>query len=250
MPELNSIQGLLTLRKQTRAVTEVLRTQMTEYLATLTPLLRPRTVLGDYVQGGAKESSKRSDKAYKELVALYEEVARSRPFLLDRDLKPPLDLGGATLEISPVDYRHVALADGASRALMVRSPLRWVVTYTGMGLPRLTELLSARTRNAEDLQRVVLHSLALNVIFANQPGVAAILEALHFKVGTSHQEEFGPLPIAYIGASIRTERPPDDVLLQSAELSGMDAFEEVVTIDDIHRMDDPLKGKLLAALNV
>ena len=51
----DSIQSLLVLRKLTRAITDVVRVQMTEYLTTLTPLLRPTSVLGDYIQGGQKE---------------------------------------------------------------------------------------------------------------------------------------------------------------------------------------------------
>jgi hypothetical protein len=53
----DSIQSLLILRKLTRAIAEAVRQQMTEYLATLAPLLRPPTVLGDYIQGGAKEAT-------------------------------------------------------------------------------------------------------------------------------------------------------------------------------------------------
>ena len=45
--------------------------------------------------------------------------------------------------------------------------------------------------------------------------------------------EFGPLPITRIGVAISTKRPSDDVILQSAELTGMDAFEEVVNVEDL-----------------
>ena len=50
----DGVQSLLVLRKLTRAITDVVRVQMTEYLKTLTPLLRPKAVLGDYVQGGVE----------------------------------------------------------------------------------------------------------------------------------------------------------------------------------------------------
>jgi hypothetical protein len=35
------------------------------------------------------------------------------------------------------------------------------------------------------------------------------------------------------------------VILQSAELTGMDAFEEVVNVDDLSKLRDPLKERLL-----
>ena len=56
----DSTQSLLVLRKLTRAIADSVRTQMTEYLATLAPLLRPKMVLGDYVEDGSKESTRRT----------------------------------------------------------------------------------------------------------------------------------------------------------------------------------------------
>ncbi|MEJ7712134.1 MAG: hypothetical protein WKF84_20310 [Pyrinomonadaceae bacterium] len=57
-----SIQKLLTLRKVTRAVSDTLRAQMKEHLTTLAPLLRPKAVLGDYIQSSAKESARGGEK--------------------------------------------------------------------------------------------------------------------------------------------------------------------------------------------
>src|SRR4029077_5566229 len=104
----DSIQSLLALRKLTRAITDAVRVQMTEYLKTLTPLLRPKAVLGDYVQGGPKEPSRKSDKALGDLQALYETVATARPYNLARELAPPLSFTSVGLEITPLDYYHVA----------------------------------------------------------------------------------------------------------------------------------------------
>jgi hypothetical protein len=85
----DGVQSLLVLRKLTRAITDVVRVQMTEYLKTLAPLLRPKAVLGDYVQGGLKEPSRKSDKAFTDLQALYDTVATARPYNLPRELTPP-----------------------------------------------------------------------------------------------------------------------------------------------------------------
>ena len=48
---------LLALRKLTRAIAELVRGQLKDYLSTLTPLLRPRHVLGEYVQRGVKQAT-------------------------------------------------------------------------------------------------------------------------------------------------------------------------------------------------
>ena len=68
-------QHLLQLRKLTRAVSDQLRGQLKDYLVTLSPLIRPRTVLGDYVQGSLKETVRGADKTFKDLQSLYESVA-------------------------------------------------------------------------------------------------------------------------------------------------------------------------------
>ena len=52
----DSTQSLLVLRKLTRAIADVVRAQMTEYLATLAPLLRPKMVLGEHVEDGTNKA--------------------------------------------------------------------------------------------------------------------------------------------------------------------------------------------------
>ncbi len=45
--------------------------------------------------------------------------------------------------------------------------------------------------------------------------------------------QFGDLPITRIGVPISTIRPSDAVVIESAEMTGMDAFEEIVKVEDI-----------------
>ena len=146
----DSIQSLLALRKLTRAITDVVRVQMTEYLKTLTPLLRPKAVLGDYVQGGLKEPSRKADKAFGDLQALYETVAVAKPYNLPRELSPPLSFTSVGLEITPLDYYHVAQSGADTRKIKVRCPLTWVLTYTDFPPTRLQELLDTKARSVEE----------------------------------------------------------------------------------------------------
>jgi hypothetical protein len=240
-----STQSLLVLRKLTRAIADVVRAQMTEYLATLAPLLRPKMVLGDYVEGGSKESTRRADKAFKELQALYEKVASTKPYNLSRELTLPLRLAGTGLEITAVDSPHVVQSGSESRTIMVRSPLTWTLTYAGYAPTRMPDLLKAKLRAGDELTQLVVSYLLMHVVTTNSPGLMHMFEALHFPITTTTTDEFGPLPITRIGVGISTERPSDDVILQSAELTGMDAFEEVVNVDDLAQLRDPLKERLL-----
>ena len=240
----DSTQSLLVLRKLTRAIADSVRTQMTEYLATLAPLLRPKMVFGDYVEDGSKESTRRSDKAYKELQALWQQ----RPFSSDRELTAPVDVGGASLEITPFDYPYRASHDGQVKALTMRSPLRWVISYAGFSPVRLLELAGQKGRSSDELQRFMMHYLVLHVVVSNQSGLGKMFNALHFPLGTAYFDELPGLPITQIGCAVSTRRPPDSVIVQSAELTGMDGFEEVVVVEDILALTDPLRARMVEAV--
>jgi hypothetical protein len=242
----DSVQSLLVLRKLTRAITDAVRVQMSEYLKTLSPLLRPKAVLGDYVQGGPKEPSRKSDKAFATLQALYDAVAGARPYNLPKELNPPLSFSSNDLEITPLDYYHLAKSGTENRKIKVRSPLTWVLTYSGYPPNRLQELLDTKARSIEELQRFVLNYLVLHVATTSEPGLTQVFEALHFPLTTSKSQEFGDLPITRIGIGIATSRPSDAVMIESAELTGMDNFEEIVKVEDIAQVTDPLKERLLA----
>jgi hypothetical protein len=242
----DSVQSLLVLRKLTRAITEVVRAQMAEHLATLTPLLRPTAVLGEYVQGGQKEGSRKADKAFRELESLYQTVCTTRPFNLPKELpSPPLSILSTGLEITPYEYPHLVGSGSSARRITVRAPLTWTLTYTGFGPARLQELLSTKMRSNEEVMKIALTYLALHVVLTNQPGLLKIFDALHLPVTTVKVAEFGDLPVTRIGASAATRRPADAVIVESAELTGMDAFEEVVDVDEIAQMRDPMRETLL-----
>ena len=95
------------------------------------------------------------------------------------------------------------------------------------------------------MYQLVISYLLMHVVTTNSPGLTRVFEALHFPITASSAPEFGPLPITRIGVGMSTARPPDAVILQSAELTGMDAFEEVVNLDDLSGLRDPLIERLL-----
>jgi hypothetical protein len=206
--------------------------------------LRPETVFGDHIQGAQKEPSHKADQALRELQALYETVAPKKPLNLRRELTPPFHFSNVGLEITPLDYTYVAQTGSGTKNITVRSPLTWTLTYTGFAPPRLQEVLDQRVRG-DELQRFILSYLLIHLVTKHRPGVMQILEGLHFPVTTGTSPEFGELPMTRIGVGISTERPSDAVVVESAELTGMDAFEEVVNVEDIARLRDPLKERLL-----
>jgi hypothetical protein len=250
MDERYSTKGLLALRKLTRAVGDLFRGQLKEHFETLGPLLRPRNVLGEYVQPATKETVKGAETAFKELQGLYEKVATSKPFHLPKELKPPLSVMSTALELTPMEYSHVAKTDRDTKTVTVSSPLRWLLSYAGYGPRRLRELLAERNRTGDELQQFVLHYLMLHIVLAKQTGVAKLLEALHFPMSSGRLPDCGELPVTTISAYLTTVRPPDDVIIESTEVSGMDAFEEVVNPEDIVALRDPVQTRLLELAKV
>lgn len=241
----DSTHSLLARRKLTRAVADASRTQLVEYLTTLTPLLQPEAVLGEHVQGGRREASRKPADALKELQAMYEALAPAQPLNLRRELTPPFALGYQGVEVSPVDYMHSATANGQSRNVSIRRPLTWTLTYAGYTPARLRELLTARSRQPEELQQAILSYLLMHLLTTHQPSLMQLLAALHFPVTTTTMPEFGELPITRIGIDISTSRPPDAVVVESAELTGIDAFEELINVAELSQLHSPFMDRLL-----
>jgi hypothetical protein len=229
---------------------DVLRQHLKEYLLTVSPLLRPKSVFGDYVQGGAKELVRGADVAFKDLQALYEVAASTKPFDFSKELKPPIEILSSTLEITPMEYAYEAKTEAASKIVHVSSPFKWILSYSGFTPGKFADLLVDAGENSAEIQSFILHSLVLNVVMSRQQGVARMFEALHFpfcseRLPVSPGLSSPNLPWTCICSCVSTLRPPDDVIIESTEVSGTDAFEEVVNIDDLNRIREPLKEHLV-----
>jgi hypothetical protein len=243
MDENYTIQKLLTLRKLTRAIGEVVCQQMAEYVTALTPLFRQKSIFGDHIQGGSKEPVKGADQAFKELQTLYEAVVVTKPFHLPKELKSPLIQMTGTLELTPVEYTHLAKGAAESREITVSRPFKSVIAYSGYSPRRLTGLLTDISRNNGELQQFVLHYLAMHILLSKQSGLSKLFHTLHFPIEIGRLPGFGELPITFIASSISTSLPPDELIIESTELSGKNAFEEIVNVGDIEQLGDPLKER-------
>ena len=242
------LQKLRSLRKLTRAIADPLRSELKEHLSTVTLLLRPRTVLGDYVEGSLKGDVKGSEVAFRELRSRYEAVAGGRPFGLPKELNPPLELASSNIELVPLEYPHTAKSGSDTKTITVTQPLQRIVPYPVLGPSRLRELMAAKIPDAAQVKEIILHAVVLETVLTKQPGLLAVFEALRFPVVTEKLPGLGEVPITCISSSVRTVRPPDDVLIESTEISGLNAFEEVVNARDIEEMKDPFRERLLEVI--
>jgi hypothetical protein len=245
MAETYSTERLLALRKVTRATADLLRGQMQMYLSALAPLMRPAGLLGHYVQGGAKDVSKDAAKVYQELENVYGAAAVSKPFGLLKELRTPFEVAGSALELTTVEYTYVAKTEGQSKPVLITSPLKWVLSYSDFTPARLRQLLTDKNRTDTETARFVLHYCLLQVILAKQTAISQMLDALHFDLTAGRLPEFGELPVISVSSTVSTLRPPDSVIIQSTEISGRDAFEEVVDVEALVAMKDPFKERLM-----
>ena len=220
------ISRLLVLRSLTTKLAEHFAKQVREHLTNLAPLLQPHTLLGDLVRSG-KSAVKGQDAALQELVKLYQPIARASALNLQTELKPPLDIFSASAEIAPASYSYTP--EGSSKAITISTPLKWVLSYKDLGPQRLRELISSHARSGGgDLQVCVLHFLAMYLLTHKRPGIAPVLDALRFPLTSGPSNEFAGIPFVYVSSPVSTMRPPDPIILQSTQISGTTAFEEVV----------------------
>jgi hypothetical protein len=246
MNEPGDISRLLVLRKITRAVADLLVQELKSHLATLAPLLQPRQVFGQHLRGSEKQPVKGDAEAFEELRSLYQTLAARGTWSLPKQLESPVDILASPLELAPAEYPYQVPAGQQTKTVQVTSPLKWVLAFSGFGPKRLQELASGPGRaTGNELQQCVLQLLVLHVTLSHRPGIVRLLEALRFPVTTGALAEADDLPIRYVAGPISTLRLPDDVIVQSTELSGRDVFEEVVNVDALAQLRDPLRDRLV-----
>ena len=187
---------LLTLRRLTRAMGDLLRGQLKEYISTLAPLMHPKTVLGNYIGSSTYEVSRTGEKAFNELREHYQALVKSRVFNLPAEFSTPLELINPQLEMTPVDYKHVVTNGVESKTVTITSPLKWALSYAGFPPAKGRMLQAEKLKVSDSVQQFVLHTLMMHAVVSRQNGIAQILEALHFPLSIEPSAEFGNLPVA------------------------------------------------------
>ena len=244
----DSIQSLLVLRKLTRAIAEAVRQQMTEYLATLAPLLRPPMVLGDYIQGGAKEATRRVGQGFEGASgALRHRRRRPNPTRCRASCRRRFDFRAPTWKSPRWTIRMSIQSGSETRTIMVRSPLTWTLTYTGFAPTRLPELVKAKFRAGDDMQQFVLAYLLMHVVDEQLTGPDAGPGRAALSADDHHPPRVRPAADHANRGRRGVDLPPlGRVIIESAELTGMDAFEEVVNVEELSKLRDPFKERLIA----
>jgi hypothetical protein len=244
MPEPYTTQRMLSLRKLTRAAADQMRHQLKDILSAVGPLLQPKAALGDYVRG-VKEPVRGADALFKEIEGMFQKVASEKPFGVRRELTAPLDFSGSSVDVNPLEYSHTAAVKGHSKKVTVTSPFRWVMSYNGYSLPQLKVLLGAVSPSNDQLYAFVLHYVTLRSQVVRPSPITNVFKMLRYKLNVTTQPEFGELPLTCISAPIFTVRPPDEVIIETTEMTGSDNFEEVIDLEALATLGDPMKESLV-----
>jgi hypothetical protein len=235
-----TLQDLPDLRRQTEAVSQFLRQQLSAHLETLRPVLAPERVFGKYA--GGKTEVPGAERAVAELQQHYKPFT-VKPYDLPADFDSNwLTLAGLALELHPWEYTHQA----QGKAITILSPVRWAMNFrASYTLAQVRAVLAGKeTPRLDYLRQFVVNALVLQLLLARLPGLAQLFADLRYTLKTETPAEWRGLPVVTITSCLPSFRPADDLILAATAFSGVPAFIELIDVDGLRSPPDPLREKL------
>jgi hypothetical protein len=239
-----TFEQLAELREKTEAISQFLQKQLRAYLETLRPLLAPRRLLGKYT--GVKEDVVGADRAFAQLQEQYKGVC-ARPFALTSELDAdPLSNIDNRLDLHPWEYAHQAKGERESKLITITSPVCWILTYSSeYTTSQVSQTLASREQRRSDaVRQFVVNALVMHAMLARFPGVTQLLTDLRYDVQTEKSPALGDLPLVTVRSCLPSFRPSDDLMLNAIRFSGVPAFIELIDIEALSTLPDPLKLRM------
>jgi len=240
-------QEFLQLRQATEKIAAVLDKRLKAHLDVLRPLFIPRKLFGTYVKSSNMEEAPGSEKAFAELQERYAPCAQL--FDLPKKLQAPLLPISSQLEGTALQYT-LSIVSGQEKGTSITCSTKWVLSYQGeCPLARLQAMLSGKeTRQADDMRQALITHLAVVVYLKYFPALTQLLQDLRYEVEIRELPDLGGLPVAVLSAPVSTFLPPDEFIHQITQLSGIPAFQEIVDMEAVENIPDPLKESLKKSL--
>jgi len=215
----------------------------------MAPLFRPRRYLGDHIEATGKEAVPAADRNLADLKELYARVAL-KPFDLRPEIRVPIESVSTQLQFDEWEYTHAIESDRGWQSIRVTSPLTWVVSYaTSYSLTTLRSVVAGSgQRDVDAVRAFVLRACLISELFSKIPGLADLLAALRYKVEVRKSPQLGDLPLVTISAPFTTFRPNDKLVTMAAGLAGGASFAEVLEVDSVRTLSDPLRDEALEIL--
>jgi hypothetical protein len=239
-----TFEQLADLRDKTEAISQFLQKQLRVHLETLRPLLAPRRLLGKYA--GVKEDVVGADRAFAQLQEQYKGVC-SKPFALPPELDDgPLANIDNRIDLYPWEYTHQAKSERETKPVTITSPVSWVLTYNSeYTLSQLVQTIAGKEqRRSDSIRQFVVNALVMHAVLTKFPGITQLLADLRYEVHTQKSPSLGELPLVTIRSCLPSFRPADSLILAATRLSGVPAFIELIDLDAVHSLPDPLKLRI------
>ena len=239
-----TLQGLGELRRKTEIISKFLQDQLTAHLETLRPILSPDRVFGKFI--GSKADAALADRAFAQLQQNYKPFTM-RPFDLPSEFDQHwLTLVGHRVMLYPWEYVYQAKTERETRTINMTSPVRWVVSFTsGYTLSQVIQGLAGKgERRPEHIRQFVVNALVTQLMITHTPGLAALFTDLRYQLQTDSTPDLPRLPLTVFTTGLPSFRPADDLILSATTFSGIPAFIELIDIDALPHLQDPLKARL------
>jgi hypothetical protein len=239
-----TFEGLPELRAKTEGISKFLHEQLTTHLDTLRPILSPERLLGK--AGGARAESHLADRIVAQLQQSYRPFA-TRPFDLPAEFDPYwLSLVGNRITLYPWEYTYEASNGRETRSIIMTSPVRWVVTFaSGYTLSQFRQAVIGKGEHRpEHVRQFVVNALVMQAMFAHTPGLASLFADLRYRVETHSTPDLPKLPLTTITSGLPSFRPADKLILGATNFSGVPAFIELIDIDALPHLQDPLRARI------
>ena len=240
-----SFDQLAASRKSTQAVSGFLEKQLLGYLDTLRSLLLPERLLGKLT--GSKFDVPGADKALAELQENYRRLP-GKPFDFPKEFETDwLAEVGVKLEVQRWEYSREISTESGKRTILITSPTRWILAY-GPSYPVAQAMQAFATRQdrrgIDQLRQFVVNALVLQALITRSSGLLAIFAELRYHLTTQAHPGLSGLPVVVIQSQIPTFIPPESLIAAATELSGINAFIELVDVEAIRQLSDPFKQRV------
>ncbi len=240
-----SFEQLAVARKSTQAVSDFLEKQLLGYLDTLRSLLLPERLLGKLA--GSKFDVPGADKAFTELQETYRRLA-GKPFDFPKEFESDwLVEVGVKLDLQRWEYSREISTESGKRNIAITSPTRWILAYgPGYSASQAIQAFARRQdrRGIDQLRQFVVNTLVMQALIARSGGLSAIFAELRYNVTAQTHPGLSGLPLVVVQSQIPTFLPPEPVIAAATELSGINAFIELIDLEAIRQLSDPFKQRI------
>ena len=241
-------EQFIQLRKNTEKIADSLFKRLKGHLGILRPLFNPAKLLGAYLKSANMDDVPGSDKAFARLQEQYAAICE-KPFGLPRKLQTPLPPISKQLTAVPFKY-SLFMGEAKDKPTSIIAATRWVLSFQSeCPYNRLRAMVTgSETRQADDMKQALIEHLTMAALIENSSDLVQLLADLRYETEILKHQDLGGLPVVILKAPIQSFLPSDEFMLNVTQLSGIPAFQELVDLDALENMADPLKEALQSAI--